>query len=62
MENGVAVGAVHIGPAGLLHFLELHLGINNADSSAIQRIFQYHEHLQKNKERQHQPLVWQKAD
>jgi ATP-dependent helicase/nuclease subunit B len=50
MENGVAVGAVHFGPAGLLNFLELHLGIFNADSSSIQRIFQYHEHLQKNKE------------
>jgi len=50
MEKGVAVGAVHLGPAGLLQFLELHLGINNADRNAIQRIFQYHEHLQKNKE------------
>jgi ATP-dependent helicase/nuclease subunit B len=50
MENGVAVGAVHMGPAGLLQFLELHLGINYAEPSAIQRVFQYHEHLEKNKE------------
>ena len=27
MENGIAIGAMHLGPAGLLHFLELHLGI-----------------------------------
>src|SRR3954470_22500646 len=50
IENGVAVRAIHIGPAGLLQFLEQHLGIGNEDSSAIQRIFQYHEQLQKNKE------------
>src|SRR5688500_4152503 len=49
MENGVAVGAIHMGPAGLLHFLELHLGIHNAGSSAIQRIFQYDKQHQKNK-------------
>jgi len=50
MENGVAIGAVHIGPAGLLHFLELHLGVNYVERSEIHRIFQYHEQLQKNKE------------
>jgi PD-(D/E)XK nuclease superfamily len=50
MENGVAVGAIHLGPTGLLHFLELHLGIPAIESSMIQRVFQYHQALQKNKE------------
>jgi len=50
MENGIAVGAMHMGPTGLLHFLELHLGIYPADGGAIQRMFQYHQALQKNKE------------
>ena len=50
MENGIAVGAIHLGPSGLLHFLELHLGIPVADGNAIQRIFRYHQALQKNKE------------
>jgi hypothetical protein len=50
MENGVAVGAIHLGPTGLLHFLELHLGIAAADGGTIQRVFQYHQSLQQNKE------------
>ena len=50
MENGIAVGAIHLGPSGLLHFLELHLGIPVVDNSAIQRVFRYHQALQKNKE------------
>src|ERR671912_695317 len=49
MENGPAVGAIHLGPAGLLNFLELHLGITMAESSTIQRIFQYHNQLQRNR-------------
>ena len=50
MENGVAVGTMHMGPAGLLHFLELHLGIPASDNSPIQRVFQYQQSLQKNKD------------
>ena len=50
MENGIAVGAMHLGPTGLLHFCELHLGIPVAESSSIQRVFRYHQALQKNKE------------
>src|SRR5215204_1155881 len=50
MSDGVAVGAVHLGPAGLLHFMELHLGIASMESSPIQRIFQYRSKLQENRQ------------
>ncbi|HET9278627.1 MAG TPA: hypothetical protein VFN95_10575, partial [Flavitalea sp.] len=50
MENGVAVGALHFGPAGLLHFLELYLGIASIESSPIKRIFQYRSKLHGNRE------------
>ena len=50
MENSIAVGAIHLGPSGLLHFLELHLGIPPSEGSAIQRVFQYHQALQRNGE------------
>lgn len=50
MENGIAIGAMHLGPAGLLHFLELHLGIPAPETNSIQRIFQYRSILQNNKE------------
>lgn len=48
MQHGVAVGAIHLGPSGLLHFLELHLGIPVIEASSVQRIFQYHEALRNN--------------
>jgi ATP-dependent helicase/nuclease subunit B len=50
LENGVAIGAIHLGPTGLLHFLELHLGIPAPETNTIQRIFQYRQALQQNKE------------
>ena len=49
MKDGVAIGAIHLGPTGLLHFFELHLGIPASTSTQMQRVFQYREKLEQSK-------------
>ena len=50
MQNGIAVGAVHLGPAGLLNFLQLHLGVPAPESNTLKRIFQYRNNLEKHQQ------------
>ncbi len=45
MQNGVAVGGLHMGPKKLLNFLELHLGMAPSGQSEIERLFSYRQQL-----------------
>ena len=49
MKDGIAIGAIHLGPTGLLHFFELHFGIPASTGTQIQRVFQYRERLEQSR-------------
>jgi len=47
MNEGVAAGCRHMGPFGLLSFLELHLGLSRPMSNNVLRVFRYRKALKK---------------
>lgn len=47
MKDGIAAGCRHIGPAGLLSFLELHLGLSRPSENNVLRVFKYRKALKK---------------
>ena len=47
LRDGVAAGCRHMGPAGLLSFLELHLGVTGPSESNVLRVFKYRKALKK---------------
>ena len=47
MKDGVASGCRHMGPAGLLSFLELHLGLSKPMGNNVLRVFRYRKALKK---------------
>jgi len=47
MKDGVAAGCRHMGPVGLLSFLELHLGVSRPSENNVLRIFKYRKSLKK---------------
>ena len=47
IEDGVSAGCRHMGPAGLLSFLELHLGLSRPSENNVLRVFKYRKSLKK---------------
>lgn len=47
MKDGVAAGCRHMGPVGLLSFLELHLGLSRPSENNVLRVFKYRKSLKK---------------
>ena len=45
MKDGIAAGCRHMGPAGLLSFLELHLGVSKPSETNLLRVFKYRKAL-----------------
>lgn len=49
LNNSVSLGHLHLGPTGLLHFFELHLGLGYYNNDSNIRVMQYCEQLRSRK-------------